>query len=147
MTEPTIVTVLSVSPATEDHRRLENIFSHSNWRLCRAESGSEAVARLIEEPAPVIITESELPDRSWRSLLDVSTTLSTPPPRMIVASRLADDILWQQVLEHGGYNVLRKPFDSREVFWVVRHAWLDWRFEWERVAGARRAERPLPATV
>lgn len=148
MTEPGIVTVLCVSPVIEDHRRLENIFSHSNWRLCRAENGSEAVSRLIEEPAPVIISDSELPDRSWLSLLDVSSTLSTPPPRMIVASRLADDLLWQQVLQHGGYNVLQKPFDSREVFWVVRHAWLDWRSEWERVAGhSRGVERAMAAGV
>jgi len=148
MTEPGIVTVLCVSPVIEDHRRLENIFSHSNWRLSRAENGSEAVSRLIEEPTPVIISDSELPDRSWLSLLDVSSTLSTPPPRMIVASRLADDLLWQQVLQHGGYNVLQKPFDAREVFWVVRHAWLDWRSEWERVAGhPRGAERAMAAGV
>lgn len=44
-----VVTVLSVDPVLEDHRRLENIFSHSNWRLCRAENGTDAVSKLIED--------------------------------------------------------------------------------------------------
>ena len=135
-----VVTVLSISPVLEDHRRLENIFSHSNWRLCRAENGTDAVSKLIEEPAPVVITESHLPDRSWHSLLELMTELPTPRPRLIVASRLADDSFWQDVLENGGYNVLRKPYDSREVFWVIRHAWLDWRSEVDRMAARMQSD-------
>lgn len=131
-----VVTVLSVSPVVEDHRRLESIFSHSNWRLSRAENGQSAARHLVEVPTPVIIIDAVLPDRSWISLLELCAGLPQPTPRVIVASRLADDGLWQQVLDHGGYNVLQKPFDSREVFWVVRHAWLDWRSELERVTNA-----------
>jgi len=40
---------------------------------------------------------------------------------------MADDALWAEVLNLGGYNVLAKPFDSREVFRVVGNAWLHWK--------------------
>jgi DNA-binding response OmpR family regulator len=48
-------------------------------------------------------------------------------PLLIVTSRSADDALWAEVLNLGGYNVLAKPFDSREVFHVVANAWLHWK--------------------
>ena len=42
---------------------------------------------------------------------------------MIVTSRLADDRLWAEVLNLGGYDVLAKPFDASEVARVVGTAW------------------------
>jgi DNA-binding response OmpR family regulator len=36
------------------------------------------------------------------------------PPALIVASRLADDHLWLEVLNAGGYDVLARPFDRQE---------------------------------
>ncbi len=88
---------------------------------------------LLDEALPVIIAESDLADRSWVSLMEWCDQLPDPKPRVIVASRLADDDFWQQVMSLGGYNVLTKPFDPREVFWVVRHAWLDWKSEADRL--------------
>lgn len=128
------VTVLCVSPFSEDHRKLEAVLGHSNWRLNQAHSGIDAVSLLLDDPQPVVIMDAELPDRSWASLLDWTAELNPPRPRMIIASRLADDRLWQEVLDRGGYNVLGKPFDAREVYWVIRHAWLDWKAELERIS-------------
>jgi DNA-binding NtrC family response regulator len=74
----------------------------------------------------VLICESELVDGTWHDLLDW-TTHTQHAPLLIVASRSADDALWAEVLNLGGYNVLAKPFDSREVFHVVANAWLHWK--------------------
>ena len=67
---------------------------------------------------PVVICESALPDGTWRDVLDKINTL-TQPPSLIVTSRLADDYLWGEVLNLGGYNVLAKPFRESEVTHVV----------------------------
>ena len=37
------------------------------------------------------------------------------PPRFVVSSRLADDHVWAEVLNLGGYDVLCTPFEAREV--------------------------------
>jgi hypothetical protein len=42
---------------------------------------------------------------------------------MIVTSRLADERLWAEVLNLGGYHLLAKPFDASEVVRVVGTAW------------------------
>jgi DNA-binding NtrC family response regulator len=135
-----IVTVLSVSPFADDHLDLQSIFSHSNWRLSRAANCDEAVASVRRSHIPVIISEKELAGSCWRTMLRRIHQLELRPgPRLIVSARLADDQLWSEVLNLGGYNVLEKPFDQREVCWVVSHAWLDWKSERDRTSHRRSA--------
>jgi FixJ family two-component response regulator len=47
--------------------------------------------------------------------------LDTPPP-LIVTSRHADNRLWGEVLNLGGFDVLAKPLDEDEVRRVVESA-------------------------
>ena len=41
---------------------------------------------------------------------------------LIVFDRLADDRLWAQVLSVGGYDLVSKPFEAKEVLQVLRMA-------------------------
>jgi DNA-binding response OmpR family regulator len=50
-------------------------------------------------------------------------TAKVHPPRFVVATWLADDRLWAEVLDLGGFDVLQKPFEARELFRVVGLAW------------------------
>ena len=45
------------------------------------------------------------------------------PPVVIVTSRIADDSLWAEVLNLGGYDVLAKPFREAELIWALESAW------------------------
>lgn len=126
-----IVNVLLISPFDEDHRDLREILRHSNWRQHAARTRVEALGFLRNNPTPVAICESDLPDGTWK---DVMTELAQMkrPPVLVVTSRLADDALWSDVLSLGGYNVLVKPLNMKEFFHVVSFAWLRWKSEWER---------------
>lgn len=121
------LTVLSVSGQEEDHLILGNIFTHSNWKLQTARTIEEA-RRLLEgeNVFPVVISERDLPDGSWKDLM-AGLGDSEKTPVMVVSSRLADDYLWAEVLNLGGCDVLAKPFDSNEVIWTVSMAWNDWK--------------------
>ena len=44
------------------------------------------------------------------------------PPQLIVTSRTADDYLWAEVLNIGGYDVLPQPLERDEVERVVAAA-------------------------
>ena len=59
------------------------------------------------------------------------------PPRLVVATWLADDRLWAEVLDLGGFDVLQKPFEARELFRVVSLALRDWNDEWGVTAATR----------
>lgn len=122
--------VLSISAAAEDHAALRCILQQSSWDVVGAECCETAFRLLSADSIPIVIANDVLPDGDWRRVL--THTLSRPhPPKLIVASRLADDRLWAEVLNLGGYDLLAKPFDADEVRRVVLLT---------RPPGARRIE-------
>jgi DNA-binding NtrC family response regulator len=92
------------------------------WKLFEAASCSEALTLLQEERIPVVVCEQHLPDGNWRSLLEGIATLARRP-KLIVASRLADDLLWVEVLKLGAYDLLALPYSEPEVRRVISRAW------------------------
>jgi len=44
---------------------------------------------------------------------------------------LADEVLWAEVLNLGGYDVLAKPFNSNEFIRVISMAWRRSKSEWK----------------
>ena len=117
-----VVKVLLVSSLPETHLSLRDIFDHSNWLLDKVFTCSEALAYLRDNNAAVVICERDLADGDWKLLLSTCDSLPMPP-NLIVTSRLADEELWAEVLNLGGYDVLAQPFEVREVFREVSLAW------------------------
>jgi len=58
-------------------------------------------------------------------------------PPLIVAHRLADEYLWAEVLNLGGYDLLATPFDQKQVLYAVSAA-CRWRESEERAIAARK---------
>jgi DNA-binding response OmpR family regulator len=112
--------ILSVSPSEEDHavlsRALNDICEVVTTHTCQ-----EAAEFLCRENVPAIFCERDLPDGSWKYLLSYVGELKDPPA-LIVTSRLADEHLWAEVLNMGGYDVLAKPFREPEVRHTVEWA-------------------------
>jgi DNA-binding response OmpR family regulator len=120
------VNVLLISPFTEDHQHLREILKYSTWQQHGARTQKEAFEFLGENITPVVICESELPDSTWREVLCRLDRMQYPP-LLVVTSRMADDRLWSEVLNLGGYNVLAKPLNSNEVLHVTGGAWRAWK--------------------
>ena len=117
--------ILLASPYPEDHLFLSAALAQPQWKWHAAESFRSALKVLRDHPVAVAICERELPDGSWRDLLEAGMALPAPPS-VIVCSRLADESLWAEVLNLGGYDVLVKPFDGHEVARVASSAWRAW---------------------
>ncbi len=73
-----------------------------------------------------MMSDADLSDGTWRDLLHETSRLQDAP-NLIVTSRLADERLWADVLNAGGYDLLLMPFDSDEVVRILTQAWQDWR--------------------
>jgi DNA-binding response OmpR family regulator len=135
-------TVISISPFEEDHAFLREHFDEAHWRIYGVRKGADGVSLARRKRASVVICEEHMADSSWREVLGwLSEQAETPP--LIVTSRLADDILWAEVLNRGGYDVLMKPLDRMEALRVVQLAWRQWRSQREQRHGATVA----PASV
>lgn len=121
-----VVTVLSVSNSPADQRSLGHLFRHTKWTLLEAANCSDAIQVIEDRPVPVVICDVTLPDGCWKDVLN-RTAAGEHPPLLIVTARLADDRLWSEVMDAGGYDVLEKPFNQSELVRVVSLAWLQWK--------------------
>jgi DNA-binding NtrC family response regulator len=120
-----IGSILVVSAIESDHAFIHGLFNSEKWQVRAADSWRHASDHLSRDRVGVVLCEKELPDGAWK---DVLASLSAMPdaPALIVASEHADDKLWAEVLNLGGYDVLMKPFDRTEVGRVVSLAWQNW---------------------
>lgn len=116
------LTVLSVSPFSEDHSSLEAIIAPSKCIVLKAEKLPAARALLQKHDISVVICECDLSSGKWTDILAHIQPMRNPPS-LIVTSRLADDRLWSLALNLGAWDVLAKPFDQNEVQRSVRSAW------------------------
>lgn len=114
--------VLVVSSIHEDHEALRRILRRTH-RTYHAGSCRQAMEHLSRGGIAVVLCDYNLPDGSWRDLLNLISP-DINPPLLVVTARLADERLWAEVLNAGGFDVLAKPFEAREVKDVVQTAWL-----------------------
>ena len=116
-----VPTLLIVGPV-EDNGAQDSVFDQYPWRTHRVRNCLEFLLHLQDSHPRVVVCERDLPDGSWRDVLEVTASLPGPPP-VIVTSRLADEYLWAEVLNLGGYDVLAKPLDRQEVTRTLNLAW------------------------
>ena len=138
-------TVLYVSSVIEKRGTLHALLSDPSqhgekWKLAAASDVQQAVYMLQGQQIPLAISESDVLPGSWRELWQ---QMSSMPhlPLLIVTSRLADERLWAEVLNEGGWDVLAQPFDRTEVIRVVESAFRHWRDSRPAAIGAYRTMR------
>jgi FixJ family two-component response regulator len=100
------------------------------WKNKEVQSYREAMLQLCREKSGVIVCNSRLPDGTWEDILSATAT-QTVRPRLIVVSRHADERLWAEVLNLGGFDVLASPCDDREILRALEMAWRNW---WDEAA-------------
>jgi DNA-binding response OmpR family regulator len=118
------ISVLVASPFAEDIEAFRFAFRAFglDWRLIAAQDCREAWRALHRESVDVVVVEAEFPDGiEWRDLIREIAEMHGCQA-VIVASRLADDRLWAEVLNLGGYDLLAKPFDRDELVRVIAMA-------------------------
>jgi DNA-binding response OmpR family regulator len=121
---------LAISPSVEDLLFLEYRYKEASWKLYTAHSYREGMDELGRNRVPVVLCEERLGDGDWKDVLS-QLALIPDRPRLIVFSRNADERLWGQVLDLGGFDVLATPFRDDELVFTVGSAWLDWKGDQE----------------
>jgi len=106
----------------KDRPLLTEIFRRAGWRLLEARNRRRALHCLQKNPVQVVIAESDLPDWNWKHVLNDLRRMAAPP-QLVVTSATADEYLWAEVLNVGGYDVLAQPLEADEVERVVVSAW------------------------
>lgn len=120
-TNDCVVSALLVGAYETDRPLVHDIFRSRAWRLFEARDRRRALECLEKNPVQVVVAESQIADWNWRRILADLRHL-TPVPQLVVTSRTADDYLWAEVLNVGGFDVLAQPLDRDEVERVIASA-------------------------
>ena len=113
---------LLISSCADDHIYLANLFESLSRKLYVARTRAQAQSYLRNPEVSLILCERDLADGSWKDVLS-ETAGRDAAPLLIVVSTFADDRLWTEVLELGGYDVVAKPFVPKEMVRVLNLAW------------------------
>ncbi len=104
-----------------DRLLVQDVFRRLGWKLFEASDRRKAMECLDKNNVQVVIAESDLPHWNWKRVLNDLRNLAKPP-QLVVTSRQADENLWSEVLNIGGYDVMAQPLDSHEVERVIASA-------------------------
>jgi response regulator RpfG family c-di-GMP phosphodiesterase len=115
------VSALLIGEFQTDRLLVHDIFRLNSWRLFEARDRKHSLECLGKNAVQVVIAESDLPAWNWKRILSDLRRLA-PAPQLVVTSRTADDYLWAEVLNVGGYDVLPQPLEREEVERVVASA-------------------------
>ncbi len=115
------VYALLVGDYPQSRLLFHQVFRDAGWRLLEARSRKRALQHLERNPVQVVITDCEVPEWNWKDVLSELQRMPQPP-QLIVTSRMADDYLWSEVLNFGGFDVLSQPFEPDEVERVIASA-------------------------
>jgi DNA-binding response OmpR family regulator len=122
MSQSISVLVASPSAADLDEFRFVRREFGLDWRLLAARDCREAWTVLHREHVDVVVVEAQFPDGfTWRELLDEIQNMRGGQA-VVVTSRLADEKLWVEALEQGGFDVLARPFDRGELVRAITGA-------------------------
>jgi FixJ family two-component response regulator len=110
--------VLAILTSQSDRAQLQSVFENAGWRIVFANSIEEPTT----QPIPIVLYDRDLPGLDWRQAIQ-QLSVSQPSRKIILASFVADDYLWEEVIHFGGYDILPKPFRESEVRHVIQFAW------------------------
>ncbi len=119
------VKLVAITQDPDDAETLRQIAAGYGWRISIVPSSDAAIALLKEQPTPLVICDRDISGEAWR---DVLAKVAALPQAVCVllASRVVDDYLWNQVIRHHGYDVVVKPFQPEQLSRAVTFAW-SWR--------------------
>jgi DNA-binding response OmpR family regulator len=108
------LTALVVGSLELDEFLMERLFRQCHWRLLVAGSRMAALDQLARNEVHVVLADTSVSGWPWAMVLaDLRRFQPTPP--LVVTSPVADEVLWSEVLNCGGFDVLARPLDTDEV--------------------------------
>ena len=123
------IRILAVTEDAAAWECLRDIVVSSGWDFLVARGGGHAVSILKKRPIPIVIFDRDAAGDSWREAFR-EIAASGDAPCIFLASTVADDYLWQEVVLNRGFDILVKPFRQDQVVRSVNFAWA-W-YLWKR---------------
>jgi CheY-like chemotaxis protein len=115
------VKILALSIFLQDRLLLERLGKQYNWEFRFTNSPPEAFKWVSHGQFKIILCDRNQPGYPWREVMD-HLAKSSPRSCILLISPTNDDYLWSDVLQSGGYDVLKRPLSPEAVLHSVEAA-------------------------
>ncbi len=110
----------------EDREAVSECARAAGWKLKLLDTVDQAVCVAGSEVVMLIIMDRDLSEQEWRgSVQSLANTLSNPC--VLLASSVVDPYLFQELVKHGGFDLVPKPIQTKELLRLGRLAFAYWR--------------------
>jgi DNA-binding NtrC family response regulator len=117
--------ILAITHSDSVRATVARIADRPNWHLSLCGTCDEALGLLATLQFPIVLYDRELDGLDWRNAIQCLAK-AAPSTCILLASPVVDDYLWQEVVQHGGYDVLTKPLKEDAVVHAIDQALLYW---------------------
>jgi len=120
------IAIVALVVSDYDREVLNYISNREPVDIHFAESHVDALEAMNRLNSPVILYDRDWPNAEWRTTVQA---LASSPHRscVILASRVVDDYLWQELIRCGGHDLLAKPLRADDVARALKLALSYWR--------------------
>lgn len=128
--------VLLVSGNETDGRRLKAILAGTPWAVTEVKDCVEAIGALKRTAFSVVLCDRDLSDTPWQESM-LSLASAQTGACIILISSVTDQYLWAEVVQHGGFDVLTRPFEKESILPMLDFAYTHWKASWPATPGSR----------
>jgi DNA-binding NtrC family response regulator len=116
------IVALLIHENSDTLRSLKYALECQGLRVTHVESRAQAKRMLGGlNPAPLVFTDTQLPDGTWADILAVAEKAARPV-NVIVVARVVDTRFYVETVETGAFDFIAPPFNANDLAYVVRCA-------------------------
>ena len=124
------IAVVIVTSRGEDVPELRALLLDSPWELTAVPQIEDAAAALRAASAPILLFDRDAA-ASWQDTVKrfVKSRRNTC---VVLLSNVADQYLWDEVVQQGGFDLLPRPFRKEQVLSTLVFAYAHCRTPWPK---------------
>jgi DNA-binding NtrC family response regulator len=124
-----LMPVLLASERDDDYQNLTALLDNTKWSVERAKSWSDVSSFCDRVVNQVVLLDRHFQGSDWR--YSVSSLPNPAANRcLILLSDVSDPYLWNELVQHGGFDVLARPFECsallRTLAFAQKHCEAGW---------------------
>jgi len=127
------ISVLIITSRPEDVVELKQLLHDTPWELEALPAIEDAAAALKTAAVPMLLFDGETVGPHWREKLK-ALAKSKRNACVILLSKVSDQYLWEEVVQHGGFDLLTRPFRKEQVLSTLLFAYAHCRTPWPKMA-------------
>jgi DNA-binding NtrC family response regulator len=125
------IPLLIVTSRAEDVRELKLLLSETPWELTGISHLEDADAALKGAAVPILLFDRDSSGATWQSTMKRFIKLRRGAC-VVLLSNVSDQYLWEEVIQHGGFDLLTRPFRKEQVLSTLVFAYAHCRTPWPK---------------